>query len=73
MELGGPVRQIGLLTGPPDWESISGLLEGSTNTGSGLHAGTRQELHRMNRHMALTSMSCVSCSWPMVMADMVMA
>jgi hypothetical protein len=24
-----------LRTGPPSWESISGLLEGSTNTGSG--------------------------------------
>jgi hypothetical protein len=34
MQPGGPVRQIGMRTGPPGWESISGLLEGSTNTGS---------------------------------------
>jgi hypothetical protein len=31
---GGPVRQIGFRTGPPGWESISGLLKISTNTGS---------------------------------------
>jgi hypothetical protein len=34
MEPDGPVRQIGLPTGPPGWELIPGLLTRFTNTGT---------------------------------------
>jgi hypothetical protein len=35
MLTGGPVQHIGCRTDdPPGWESISGVLKGSTNTGS---------------------------------------
>jgi hypothetical protein len=35
LQCGGPLSQIGLLSLPPGWESIPGLLEKFTNSGSG--------------------------------------
>jgi hypothetical protein len=36
LKFGGPIREKGCRTTPPDWESIPGLFKRFTNTGSGL-------------------------------------